>query len=461
MIMIRKEVYVMRHWKRFAAACAICAAAAGIASVPAPRASIPPGGPDTAAAGVLVDRVVATVEDRAIMQSDVENELRRYLLQAQRTSVPADEEKAIRQEVLNSLVADALLAIQAEKEKISIEDKEVDAAVEKAIEDNKTALGGEDAFNRQLATEGLTLEALRSIYTEKIRTRMLIERFMYQKIMPDIHVTEAEVQAYYAEHLSELPQRPATVSIAHILIVPKPSDEVLAQALKKITIVEEKLKGGADFAELAKEYSDCPSAKFGGSLGTINLDDLNNPPFAEAARKLAVGQVSPPVLTEFGYHLIKIEGVEGDKVTLRHILARAEATPEDVANAAKLAERVRNEIVAGADFAKEAATYSSDFSTKNAGGVIGEVPLDNLPDEFKEAIKGVDAGGVAPVVKEPRGFRIVKVLSWNAARPYSFDEAKAELEKLLEQQKLQERLASYIEELKKSYSVVIKGDGLR
>jgi peptidyl-prolyl cis-trans isomerase SurA len=448
----------MQQWKMFAAACAVCAVSA--ASPPAALAGAPAGplAPDTAAARVVVDRVLATVEDRAILQSDVDNALKRYLLEAQRTSVPAEEEKEIKREVLNSLVADALLALQAEKDNIKVEETEVDAAIANAIEEKKTALGGDDAFTRQLAAEGLTVEGLRAMYREPIRTRLLINTFIREKVGPNIRVSEEDLKEYYDAHIAELPKRPATVAIAHILIVPKPSEAVLAKALEKITAIERKLKAGDDFAELAKEMSDCPSAKFGGSLGTLNLDDLNNPPFAEAARKLAVGQVSAPVLTEFGYHLIKIEGVEGDQVTLRHILVRAEAAPEDVTAAAALAERVRSAIAGGADFAKEAAQYSGDFATKDAGGVIGEVPLESLPDQFKDVIRELPSGGLAPVMKEARGFRIVKLLSRNEGRPYSFDEAKSELRRYIEAQRVEERIGSYIEELKKSYSVVIRGE---
>jgi parvulin-like peptidyl-prolyl isomerase len=70
----------------------------------------------------------------------------------------------------------------------------------------------------------------------------------------------------------------------------------------------------------------------------------------------------------------------------------------------------------------------------------------------------VPAGEVAPVIKEAKGFRIVKILSRNAGRPYTYDEAKNELRKVLEQQKMQERLGAYIEELKKNHFVEIKGE---
>jgi len=472
----------MHHRKIFAAGCAICAAALA-AHVPCAGALAQSAGVDTArvdsarvitvwgdttragAAGagtttakIYADRIVATVEDHAIFQSEVDNEIRNFLMQTERTSLPPDEEKTLRKEALNSLIATALIAIQADRDNLRVEEKELDEAVERWIEQKKTEIGGDDAFARQLATEGLTMDALRERYRENIRTLLLIEKVKYQKILPDVRVTEAEVREYYKAHLSEFPQKEPSVSIAHILVVPKPSDAVLAKALEKITTIEGKIKAGEDFAAAAKEFSDCPSAKFGGNLGTLNLDELGNPPFAEAARKVAVGTVSGPVLTEFGYHLIKIEKVEADQVTLRHILVRAQAAPEDVEAAAKLAERVRSEIAEGADFAKAAAQYSGDYGTKDKGGVFGAVEIKNLPDQFKEAIKGVPAGGLAPVMKEERGFRVVKVLSWNEAATYSFDEAKNQVRRLLVEKKIMEKMSGYVEELKKNYEVAIKGE---
>ena len=209
----------MHRWKILAAACALCAAAAGFAAVPRMGAAAGPLPPDTVAAGAVIDQVVATIEDRAIMQSDVDNALKRYLLDARRTAVPADEEKAIKRDVLSSLVADALLAIQAEKDNIKVEEKEVDEAIERSIEERKTALGGDEAFARQLAAEGLTIDALRERYRENSRMRLLIYKIKYQKIRPDVQVTEAEVREYYKAHLSEIPQKEPTVSIAYILIV--------------------------------------------------------------------------------------------------------------------------------------------------------------------------------------------------------------------------------------------------
>ena len=447
----------MHNRKILAALCAIFAASV-VALAPSGRAFGQALRPDSSGAGTVIDRIVATVEDRAIFRSDVDNEIKDFLNRTQRTSLPPDEEKTLRQEALNTLIATTLLSIQADRDNLRVEDKELDAGVEAAIEERRTELGGDDAFERQLAAAGLTMDALRERYRENVRMYLLINKIKYQKILPNVQVTEAEVREYYKAHLSEVPKKEPAVTIAYILIVPKPSDAVLAKALEKITAVEGKLAAGEDFAAAAKEYSDCPSAKFGGSLGTLNLDDLHNPPFADAARKVAVGTVGGPVLTEFGYHLIKIEKVEGDQVTLRHILVRAEPKPEDVETARTLAERVRTELVGGADFAKAAAQYSGDYATKDKGGVFGAVEIKDLSEQLKEAIKGVPAGGFSPVIKEERGFRIVKVLGWNEGGTYTYDEVKNQVRRLLVEQKIMEKLNADVEELKKSYSVVIKGE---
>lgn len=406
---------------------------------------------------VLIDRVVATVEDHAVLQSEVDVMFKQYLMQNKQTELPPDQEKTLREQILQALISDQLMLIQAEKDGIKVEEKDVDAAVDRQIEQNKRDLGGDEAFDTQLAAEGLTLDQLKSIYREKARSQLLIY-MLDQKITQGLEPTDRDVQAYYKDHAAELPKRPATVTLAHILIAPQPADTVQQAALAKITAIAKKLQAGEDFAAVASQYSDCPSAKYGGNLGLLKLEDLNNPPFEEAARKLAVGEVSPPVLTEFGYHIIKLEGVERDQVRLRHILVKIEPTPEDLKRGAELAEIVRGEILDGADFAKTAAKYSSDYASKDKGGLVGEVPVETLPAEIRDLIKGLQPGGIAPVMKDTRGFRILKVLAWTPERTYALDEARDELRRIVMQQKRQEKLASYVGELKKKYSVEIKGE---
>ncbi len=402
----------------------------------------------------LIDKVVAVVEDRSILLSDVDLEYSRYLMQQKKSSLPPDQEKEMKKEILDGLIADQLLTVHAEKVGVEVTDERIDSEVEKAIEENISAAGGEAAFMRELGNAGMTISQLRTLWREKIKSRRLIEGLMYREVMSDLQVTEGETREYYRNHLNELPMRPATVSLAQILILPVQADSAKAVALEKCRIAKERLDAGEDFAEVAKEMSEGPSAPNGGNLGFMKLDDLGNPALREAVSHLTEGQVSGPVLTEHGYHLVKLEMVREDEVHLRHILFRVEG---DEAATERKAERIRSDIAGGASFEEMARLYSEDWTTKDEGGVIGEVPLENLPDFFVKVIKEVEPGGVTPVIREQKGFRIVKVLGWNPAREYSYDEAKDQLKNLIQQQKLQEKYTEYVGELKKLYYVDIKG----
>jgi len=405
----------------------------------------------------VVDRVVAVVEDKAVLQSELELEYRRVLLQTNRTMLTDEEEKKLRQEILDGLIADLLMTVHATKRGVEVSDEEVDAAVERTINDQKEALGGHEAFTRQVAREGLTMEKLRELYREKLRARMLIESLLYREVMSEVQVAEGEVKDYYRNNLSSLPQRPPTVNVAHIRLKFQISEDAREKALEKAQEIERKVRAGEDFAEVAREYSEGPSAQYGGSLGYVRLADLNNPAFEETAKKLLIGEVSGPVLTEYGYHIIKLEDVRGEEVLVRHILIRVESEEDDIARTAELAERIRQEIIEGADFGEMAARYSSDHATKEQGGVVGEIPLENLPQYFREAIRDVGDNEIAPVLKESDGFRVVKVLGRQPGRPYTFDEARDELKRVIEQQRRQDRFKEYVEGLKDIYHVEVKG----
>jgi peptidyl-prolyl cis-trans isomerase SurA len=410
----------------------------------------------------LIDRVIAVVEDRALLLSELEMEYRRYLFENQITSLPPDEEARLRAEFLDQLVAKLLMAVHAEQVGITVTDAEVDDELERALDDARAQSGGDEAFERELEKAGMTELQLRTQWREQIRVRRLYEGLMRKELWKEGSVTEQEVRAYYREHQGELPRRPETVALAHILILPG-SDESSREAAKgKIEEIEKKIKGGMDFAEAAKQYSEDPSAKFGGSLGFLRLEDIGSPPFEEAARKLVVGEMSPPVLTRFGWHLILLEGVSGDQVKLRHILVKTGTGDAEISTAAERAEMIRQKLLEGADFAEMAAEYSDDDKTRDSGGVIeGEISLESLKgkyDYFLGMIKDLQPGDISPVIREQDGFRIVKILSRTPARPYTFAEAKDSLEEMIRQQKLQQRVDEYVQELKKIYYVDVKTD---
>ena len=415
--------------------------------------------PARAQEGELVDRVAAVVEDRAVMRSDVEIELRRYVMESGKQRLDADEEKAARSEILESLIADLLMTVHAEKLGVEVAEDEVEQRLNETIDNFKRQIGGDEAFQSQLEREGMTLEQLSATYREKIRANLLIRRLLRQEVMSSVAVTEGEIRRYYREHANELPTRPATVTLSHIKIVPAISERAAERSRGTIDSIMARLDAGEEFEELARTCSDCPSAAYGGSLGYAKLADYNSPAFEEAVRALTVGEVSRPVFTRFGWHIIRLEDVRGEEVLLRHILSRVESGEADVGRAARLAEAVRDSLLAGADFAAMAARHSDDPDTREEGGFIGEVPMENLPEHIREIVAGVPDGGIAPLIKEQDGFRILKVLGRTPPRPFTFEESKDELRRVIENRKVQERLQGYVDDLKAIYYVDVKEGG--
>lgn len=415
--------------------------------------------PPVFAQRVLVDRVVAIVEDEAILQSDVEQAVKQYLLQQRAAGLPMPDHADLENEALDELINNKLVVAKANRLGISVSFSEVEAAVDRAIEDNKRTLGGEQAFNKQLEAEGLTLESLKSLYREQIQNRMLVERVLAREIdRSSVEVTEDELRAAYEAKRSELPVRPDVVHLATIFIGLESSDNARAKAKATIDGLYQRILRGEDFAQIAREYSEDPSAEIGGSLGKLNLSDLSNRAFADAAAALAVGEVSEPVLTPFGYHLIQVTGVDSTtgEVELRHILVRVTAEELDIQEVFATANDVHRQLVEGAPFDSMAVRHSTDASTASKGGDLGWLKADDLPEFFQDVLEGLSDGEISPVLREPSGFRIVKLIEREAARPYEFGEVRDELKQLLEQEKIADRYDVYLETLRSEFYVEVR-----
>ncbi|MCK4537460.1 MAG: peptidylprolyl isomerase [Candidatus Krumholzibacteria bacterium] len=404
-------------------------------------------------AGEIIDRVIAVVEDRALLQSEFEMTYRQFLMGSGAESLSAEEEKTRREEVLDMLIGNLLMAVHAEKIGVEVRDEEVNAQVERVLEQRIREMGGIDAFNRELEKAGMTLQQLKDTWSENFRANKLVEEVRYREVYRSIKVTEEEIREYYQGHIDELPKRPPTVELAQILIMMRLNEAEDLNAMKKISDVQEILATGADFAGTAKEYSEGPSAKYGGSLGFMKLADFGNPVFEAAVKKLLVGEVSDPVLTQHGYHIIKLEEVTGDEVLLRHILI---IVKRDVDATRAFTEDIRDRIIAGADFGEMAALYSEDLETKDDGGNVGEIPVPNLPEFFTGALRGVADGEIAPLIEDSRGFRIIKMLGRAEGRPYSLKEARNGVRELIERERATVKSTDYIEKLKKIYYVDVK-----
>lgn len=409
----------------------------------------------------LVVRVVAVVEDDAILSSDVDQLISQLLLQKGQTNISESERQELEKRALQELINSKLIIAKARSLGIEASFTEVEERVDQAIEENKRTLGGEEAFNRQLDREGLTLESLRKLYREQIRNRMLVDRVLAAEIdRGSLQVTEEDLLSEFEKRKDELPPRPDVVHLRTIYFALESSERAQSSARDRIEEIRRRVVAGEDFAELAREYSEDASAERGGDLGTLNLADLADQELAEAAASLDIGEISDPILSSYGYHLLQVTGKGPDEetVSLRHILIRLRAVEDDVQEIFQKATHVYDRLLAGAPFDSMAIVHSDDPATASSGGDLGWLRLNDLPEFFKDVLEGMNEGDISQVLREPTGFRIVKLVERQSARPYEFDEVKDEIRGLIEQERLASAYDAYIAGLRDQYYVDVRTD---
>ncbi|MBW2668608.1 MAG: peptidylprolyl isomerase [Deltaproteobacteria bacterium] len=248
----------------------------------------------------IPDGAVATVNGVAITQDDFDKEMARVSSQFARggRSLTESQLPDIKNRVLKTLINRELLYQESQNKGIKVEDAEVNQQVDVM----KKRFPNEDEFKTALLEMKISEAELKS----QIRKGMAIQQFVDKDLVQDVKVSETEVKDFYKKN-PDMFKQAEQVKASHILIkVDTQADKSAKdQANKKIKEIQKKLEDNADFAVLAKEYSEGPSSANGGDLGYFERGRMVKP-FEDAAFKLKPGEVSGMVETPFGYHLIKV-----------------------------------------------------------------------------------------------------------------------------------------------------------
>jgi peptidyl-prolyl cis-trans isomerase C len=296
-----------------------CKKAATPAPAPAPAAAAPhasapgtPGTPGTPGAPAAVKPmpaeipgVLARVNGEAIERWEFDNAVKR-IEQRAGGPVPPEKRDEVLRGLLDQLVAYHLLAQESRARKIAVADTDIDAR----LADIKKSFPSEDAFKQGIAAQGLTPEHLRA----QARTSLEVAKVIDAEVTSKVAVPDTEVSTFYQQNLERFKQGDS-VHASHILFG-APQDASPAQkseAKAKAQAALKQIKGGADFATIARAQSQDPgSAQNGGDLGFFPKGQMN-PQFEDAAFKLKVGGVSPVIETPFGFHVIKVHERRGPR----------------------------------------------------------------------------------------------------------------------------------------------------
>jgi peptidyl-prolyl cis-trans isomerase SurA len=364
------------------------------------------GGP--AAAIEELDAIVAVVNDDVIVRSELQHEIELTVPQLQERGTEPPPQPVLEKQVLERLILERLQQQEAKRLGVTVDD----AALTQAMT-NIAARNGMTLEDLQAALEagGIRFDDFR----EETRMQMLTSRVQAQEVLRNIEVSDQEVDRFLEKEAGSLVAR-NEVRLSHILIAVSEtaSSEDIEAARRKAQDLVGKLRAGADFADIAVRYSDGRQALEGGDLGWFTMGEVPTL-VQDLAQTMAKGEVSDPLRSPSGFHIIKLTDLKGTgpeiitQTHARHILVRTNEVVSDDDARIRLGQ-LRMRIVGGDDFSTLARSHSDDTGSALKGGDLGWVNPGDVVPEFQETMNALAPNAVSQPFESPFGWHIVQVL---------------------------------------------------
>ncbi len=346
---------------------------------------------------IMVDRVVATVGDKIILQSDIENQVLQILSQGYTANY------RLKCEVLEQLMTQKLLLTQAEIDSIEVGFNSIESELDRRLMYFVRQIGSEKKLEEFYHKTILEIkEDFRPLIEEQLKTQM-----MQGNIVSGINVSPKSVQKYYKSlHEDSIPLVNSQYIINQIVVYPPQNEQARSKSREELLNLRQRIIEGERFSTLAVLYSEDPgSARRGGELGFRSKNELD-PEFAKAAFRLSDdGGISRIVESEFGFHIIQLISKESNQVNVRHILKIPKIDVKQRIIAKSRLDSIKNLINSDSLTFKVAAfRYSEDEQSKlNDGFMVNPMTsstkfeLDALPPQEFNVIKDLKVG----VISEP------------------------------------------------------------
>ena len=402
----------------------------------------------------LIDGVAAVVDDDIVLYSDIEQAVMSYAYQnhVDLSSNPG-EIKKLRRDFFKQMLERKLLLVKAKQDTIEIDDERVQQAADRQYNNILRQVGSE---KRLVQMYNMPLSRIRRFIKKNIREQMLVEQ-VHGDIVNRVKITRKEVEAFYRANQDSIPELPETVELGHILRNIKPSESALSKAKQKADSLYQLLRDGEDFSLLAQKYSQDPGSRAnGGDLGFTEKGQFV-PPFEEAAYKLKVNEISKPVLSDFGYHIIQLLAKNGDRIQTRHILIMVKPTDDDLKRTFEFLEEIRRKILSDSiSFSDAALKYSEDPNVKSDKGILGVFEKNNISvPEFKEVVMLLKPGEISHPFRTRFGAHILKLFSYEPSRKLSLEKDYEKIKSFALQQKRDKEFKRVIENLKKEVPIKV------
>jgi peptidyl-prolyl cis-trans isomerase SurA len=367
---------------------------------------------------VVADKIIATVGDKIILKSDIDNSI--HDMQRQNIDIPANANCLLLEQALGLKA----LVIQAERDSIPVSDEDIDADIDNKIRYFINQYGSKEIVE-QIA--GKSIFQLKEDFKQTFREQKLAQGER-DKIVSDIRITPKEVEAYYnAIPKDSLHFYESQLEVGQIVVYPKPSRDLENYAIDQLKEYKKEVEDGSKkFDMLASLYTDDPGSKETGGKYEINRNEKQwDPIFLAKAFSLKDGQISNVFKTKFGYHIIQMISRNGDDAVIRHILKIPQISSIEVNQAIEKLDSIRTQLVKGTlQFGEAVAKYSEDDNSKFTGGRIPArdgsgssfVTIDQLDKDLVLMLKDLKVGEYSKPTeftddRGKKGVRIVEIIS--------------------------------------------------
>ncbi|MCC7430280.1 peptidylprolyl isomerase [bacterium] len=404
--------------------------------------------------GETIDKILAVVDDEIILSSEVEQFVQNLIYQNSWFDKSAAEIEQLRKSTLERLINQKILLAKAIDDTVKIDASKIDEAVEEQVKRLLEHFGTEEKVIEQV---GYSLKEIRRKYSVEVGKNMKVEKLQREKFAK-VTVSRKEVEEFYQANLDSFPKIDASVKISHVLLDATAGGSAKNSALQKILVVQDSLKKGGSFTELAKKFSDDPGSKNnGGELGWVERGVFVRE-YEEVAFSLSQNQVSEIVETQFGFHIIQLIEKRGEKINTRHILAGFTTTQADEKAVLDTLSSYKKRIENGKEtFEEIAQKYSLDKESTKKGGSLGWFEIPKLTNSaFKEQIEKLKIGEISEPFKSEFGFHILKLEDKKEPRKLSMSEDWEQIQEMALNFKKEQDYQKWVAKIRENVFVEIR-----
>lgn len=358
----------------------------------------------------MLDRVVAIVGEDVVLESELEQRLAsiKARIQQSGSNQPLPPDDVLREQVLDQLILERLQMEMGRRYGIEVSEQQLEQTIQRILRNNQLT---EAELRADLESQGQTLEGFRA----QIRRELWVNQIQQAVVNSRIEVNEQDIESFLASTDGKFATSP-NYRLGHILLsVPSDASESEVDEIReKAESIRQQLVEGADFEQMAITHSNDSNALQGGEIGWRKLEQLPEL-FADVVADLEEGDVSEPVRSGAGFHILKVHETRSEtgnsmvqQTKARHILIKTSEIVDDAAAEKKLSE-LRQRVLNGESFAELAREHSEDIGSMLQGGDLGWTMPGQMVPAFDETMNETAVGEVSEPFKSRFGWHILMV----------------------------------------------------